>query len=392
MLDSTLPQDHTQAMVLLDTTPTTAVPRGRHRDSAARRVREVCCDAPSTAELIKGLRTPLHDALGMSGMLLSATDPDTLVLSTAAVIENLPEAMCAPWMHNEFLEADFNKFADLHRSAAKATTLHRVTQGNPELSPRHRDLNGPMGFGAELRTTFSRRGVCWGVGNFLRERREEDFAPEDLAWLERLRPVIAAGLQRCTVLDLRSDEVDCAPGVVTLDPLGQVVSMNDSAPQLLAELWAHAIDAGPQTKLPGEAYMIATLTRARARGHPRAGPPVTRLHGRSGRWLTIRGDHTLTPDGRLSCIVLVIEPSRPTEVMPLVVAAYGLTAREQEVLAELSNGRPTGEIATRLFISEHTVRDHIRSVLSKTGTASRGELLSLLFHHHAAPATQFTHA
>lgn len=377
-------------MVLHVTTP--AVPRGRHRDSAARRVREVCSDAPSTAQLIEGLRAPLHDALGMSGMLLSATDPDTLVLSTAAVIENLPEAMCAPWMHNEFLEPDFNKFADLHRSAAAATTLHRVTQGHPQLSPRHRELNGPMGFDAELRTTFSLRGVCWGVGNFLRESGEEAFDHDTLNWMERLRPVIAAGLQRCTVLDLRSDGGEWPPGVVTLDPLGRVTSMNDSAPHLLAELWAHPIDAGPQTQLPGEAYMIATLTRARAQGHPRAEPPVTRLHGRSGRWLTIRGDHTLTPDGRLSGIILVIEPSRPTEVMPLVVAAYGLTAREQEVLAELSNGRSTSEIATRLFISEHTVRDHIRSILSKTATASRGELLSLLFHHHAAPATQFTHA
>ncbi|GAB3193742.1 hypothetical protein GCM10027061_26880 [Nesterenkonia suensis] len=328
----------------------------------------------------------------MSGMLLSATDPDTLVLSTAAVIENLPEAMCAPWMHNEFLEPDFNKFTDMHRTASAATTLHRVTQGHPQLSPRHRELNGPMGFGAELRTTFSWRGICWGVGNFLRDSGEEDFDDDALLWLERLRPVIAAGLQRCTVLDLRADGGDWTPGVVTLDPLGQVTSMNDSAPELLAELWAHPIEAGPETSLPGEAYMVATLTRARALRRPRAEPPVTRLHGRSGRWLTIRGDHTLTPDGRLTGIVLIIEPSRPAEVMPLVVAAYGLSAREQEVLAELSNGRSTGEIASRLFISEHTVRDHVRSVLSKTSTTSRGELLSLLFHHHSGPVTHVVHA
>ena len=77
--------------------------------------------------------------------------------------------------------------------------------------------------------------------------------------------------------------------------------------------------------------------------------------------------------------------------MPLVVSAYCLTPREQEVLSELAGGRTTGEIATRLFISEHTVRDHVKSILAKTDTSSRGELLSRLFHDHAYAITEFTH-
>ena len=110
------------------------------------------------------------------------------------------------------------------------------------------------------------------------------------------------------------------------------------------------------------------------------------------RALRRRGDYTLDHSGELADIVLVLEPSWPTEIMPLVVASYGLTAREQEVLTELSAGRTSGEIATRLFISEHTVRDHVKAILTKTGASSRGELLSLLFHHHAYPVTQFVHA
>ena len=113
---------------------------------------------------------------------------------------------------------------------------------------------------------------------------------------------------------------------------------------------------------------------------------MTRLHGRSGRWLTIRGKYTLTADGEPSGIALVIEPSRPAEILPLMISAYGLTAREREVLIELSAGPTTGEIATRLLISEHTVRDHIKAILAKTGTKSRGELMSLLFDHHAHSA------
>ncbi|MGM0386415.1 MAG: LuxR C-terminal-related transcriptional regulator [Actinomycetota bacterium] len=105
----------------------------------------------------------------------------------------------------------------------------------------------------------------------------------------------------------------------------------------------------------------------------------------------MRGDHTSSPAGELVDIVLVIEPSHPTELMPLLVASYDLTAREQEVLSQLAAGHATGEIADRLFISEHTVRDHIKSLLAKTGTGSRGELLSLLLHRHSFPMTEVVH-
>ena len=351
---------------------------------AERRVREVSADAASTAELINGLRAPFNDALGLSGMLLSATDPHTTTLGTATVVEHLPGAMSVPWMHNEFLEDDFNKFAELHRTRAPATTLHRATQGRPQLSPRHSLLHRPHGLGPELRTTFSLGDACWGVANLVREVHDEDFDEVTLDWLERLRPVIAAGIRRTTVTATHPGAG--VPGVVNLDLTGSVVSMTADAGRMLADLWLCPFVEEHDYRLPGEAYMIATLTRARAEGRRRTPPPVTRLHGRSGRWLTIRGDCTLTADGEPSGIALVIEPSRPAEILPLMISAYGLTAREREVLIELSAGPTTGEIATRLLISEHTVRDHIKAILAKTGTKSRGELMSLLFDHHAHSA------
>lgn len=364
--------------------------RNSNLRNAERRALEACADAATAEELVNGLREPLNDALGLSGMFLGATDPDTTIFATAAVIENLPDSMCAPWMHNEFLEDDFNKFADLHRTAASITTLHRATQDRPNLSPRHIALNQPVGFGPELRTTFSHGGLCWGVANLLREDGSEDFDEPAVDWLEQLRPAIAAAFQRTVAVAPPPNVDEPIPGVVTLDPDGRVISMTAGAEPLLAELRGHAITAGPDHRLPGEAYMVATLARARAAGHGQALRPVTRLQGESGRWLTVRGDYTLTGSGDLANIVLVIEPSRPAEIMPLVVAAYCLTSREQEVLTELSSGRTTGEIATRLFISEHTVRDHIKAILAKTETSSRGELLSRLFHDHAYEITEFT--
>ena len=55
-----------------------------------------------------------------------------------------------------------------------------------------------------------------------------------------------------------------------------------------------------------------------------------------------------------------------------------LSARELEVLLLLDDHLATDEIAKRLFISEHTVRSHVKSLLRKLGVSSRREALEAL--------------
>ena len=58
--------------------------------------------------------------------------------------------------------------------------------------------------------------------------------------------------------------------------------------------------------------------------------------------------------------------------------ASALSARELEVLLLLDTHLGTDEIAKRLFISEHTVRSHVKSLLRKLGVSSRREALEAL--------------
>ncbi|HEY8792977.1 MAG TPA: response regulator transcription factor [Gaiellaceae bacterium] len=58
--------------------------------------------------------------------------------------------------------------------------------------------------------------------------------------------------------------------------------------------------------------------------------------------------------------------------------AATLSARELEVLLLLDDHLGTDEIAKRLFISEHTVRSHVKSLLRKLGVSSRREALEAL--------------
>ncbi len=53
----------------------------------------------------------------------------------------------------------------------------------------------------------------------------------------------------------------------------------------------------------------------------------------------------------------------------------GLTSREIEVLQELADGITNQEIATRLFISENTVKNHIHNILEKLNLHNRREAI-----------------
>jgi DNA-binding NarL/FixJ family response regulator len=64
--------------------------------------------------------------------------------------------------------------------------------------------------------------------------------------------------------------------------------------------------------------------------------------------------------------------------------ASALSARELEVLLLLDEHLGTDEIAHRQFISEHTVRSHVKSLLRKLGVSSRREALEQLAVARAA--------
>ena len=64
--------------------------------------------------------------------------------------------------------------------------------------------------------------------------------------------------------------------------------------------------------------------------------------------------------------------------------ARSLSAREVEVLLLLDEHLGTDAIASRLYISEHTVRSHVKSLLRKLNVSSRREALEALNSARAA--------
>ena len=64
--------------------------------------------------------------------------------------------------------------------------------------------------------------------------------------------------------------------------------------------------------------------------------------------------------------------------MPSRIAALGLSPREAEIAALLLKRTPYRQISEELFISENTVKTHVRNIYKKSNVTSREELLEML--------------
>ncbi|MBP8920732.1 MAG: response regulator transcription factor [Micropruina sp.] len=120
----------------------------------------------------------------------------------------------------------------------------------------------------------------------------------------------------------------------------------------------NGLDAVPQLLAlhPGARILLLTA-------HPRADLAEWALRsGASG---------FLAKEEPLAHLLRAIEDARPgrpaiSSALPVAPAdAIGLTPREREVLTLLAQGHDSAAIARLLWLSRHTVRDHVKAVLTK---------------------------
>jgi DNA-binding CsgD family transcriptional regulator len=309
-------------------------------------------------------------------------DPASLLM-TSHFNPGFPEVP-PQWLEIEYLEDDFNKLADVARAERPVATLHEATGGDPSRSRWYREAMEPFGAEQELRAGLrTSDDVPWATVTLYREPGRSEFDADELALLLELAPYLAEGTRRGMLIGEASDpEGPDAPGLLVLRDDSSVESMTPGVERWLAELPDGDWEA--KERLPSAVLAVARRALRTAGGVDAPGEiALARVLSQAGRWIVLHGAALVSDRSRRAAVI--IEPAHPARITPLLMAAYGLSEREQDVTRLVLQGESTTEIAERLHLSAHTVQDHLKSVFEKTEVRSRRELLGKVFFAYYEP-------
>jgi DNA-binding CsgD family transcriptional regulator len=279
------------------------------------------------------------------------------------------------------------RMANTHQSVA---LLSETTGGDLERSTRYVEYLRPLGLAHEMRGAFTSGGYLWGSMDLTRESGSPDFKPKEASLLRRVAPHLGNGLKMAALrmqAPVEEGGTD-VPGVLTLDNQGRVIQHTPAAERWLRDLADLSSGWREWNGLPRAVHTVVLSLRhalSPERDRDQESVPRLRARARSGRWLTLYGSLTeATPEQRAETVI-IIEPTKPEELLPFSMTAYGLSPREEELVKLVVRGLSTTRISQTLFISEHTVQNHLRSVFEKVGVRSRGELVKRLFFDNLYP-------
>jgi DNA-binding CsgD family transcriptional regulator len=334
------------------------------------RIRALAREDPCPEAFIVQTGRLLAEELVFDGWCLFTCDPES-TLPTGGAVEGFPHWACRPFWDNELQDADFNKFNVLARSHDPVAVLSETTDGDLGRSPRHRRIYQPMGVVDELRAVFCDGSACWGCMVLVRSAAAGSFEADEAQLVRDLVPQITCGLRQ-SVLHSTLEASASAAAVVILGPDGRIASMTDGASAWVEEL----VTEGGLLEL--ELPTVITVAASRARRGTRPTRGSMRSRGRSGRWFVIDAAPLEAADGE-GQVAVTIQPARPGDLLPILLEAYGFTDRELQIVVMLARGLATKQIARQLYLSPHTVRDHLKAIFDKAGVNSRGELVGKLF-------------
>jgi DNA-binding NarL/FixJ family response regulator len=370
---------------------------GLRVERAVTAVERVCATSGSADDLLEQLAAEVGRFVPYDASMWFGVDPVTMIATEPSRVENMDAGYCDTFWHLEFHEQDTALFADLANLATgeSAAAMRRALADRPTRSIRFREFMQPQGFGDELRAALRTGQGTWGFVGLYRDAGRQPFDDDDVAIVRTIADPIARALRthvRGTSPWLGQPS---APGLVVIDSGGRPVSANAEAMSWLRDLWPDMADRAADATLTDTPHgpcdgrldvptaLIALVARARAVADGRERVPARlRLRDRRGRWIVLHASALSGPASPTGAVAVVIEAAKSAEIAPIIIEAYSLTPRERDVLGAIARGGSTAEIAAELFLSPHTVRDHVKTVFEKVGVSSRGELVARLFGEH----------
>lgn len=311
----------------------------------------------------------LRRVIGFGRWCWPFADPATLLpLSGSADHDYGPGLRRA--LELEYSGGDFAAKHDVARRVSAVSSLGSETGGDLARSPRWHEVMRPVGIGdvaaAACRDTLG----CWGWIEVYRDRSDRRFDDDELELLATAARSLGSALRRGVAAGNGSKLAPPrAPAVIVLRG-----DLSEHSATPAARRWIDALPAAQMFAawgmLPAAVYPVATLARSRA--------TAARAHvierAIDGRWVMIEAASLESRDE--DHVAVTLRDATPRETFDLLSRAYGLTQREREVVASVLAGLDTRAITNRLFMSRHTVQDHLKAVFAKAGVRSRRQLFT----------------
>jgi len=329
-----------------------------------RRIEDTGRDEPSAKVVRERILEALRPQVPFDGHVFALVDPTTMVgTSPHADVPMLPWDRLPETIRWRYLSL-VNRVDTV--AGHPAASLRGATE-DPAESLVWRHVLGPIGVHDTAMVTFADRYGVWGYLELW--RTTAPFTEPELHTLTSIAPTVTASLRAALARTFTDPGRDLEPpgaAVVILDEALAVQQQTEAAGVALFQLLP---PDEPMAPIPAAAYNVAAALIATEQGVP-LGEPWSRVHLGGNRWVTLRAS-------RLgSDIAVSIEPSTQSERLDLYARASGLSERESEVVSLLAIGLDTKEIAAQLYLSEHTVNDHAKAALAKTGARTRQVLLA----------------
>lgn len=331
--------------------------------------------------------TSLRRALPFDSVCVGTLDPSTGLLTGTFKFGNLlgVDEHDHEWGVREYGTDEPDSFSRMVAGKLPAAGVRAGTLGRGRSRRIEEFMTPTYGFTDELRAVcLDDRGWAWAGVALFRQGNERAFSPDEVSYMGSLGSSFALGMRSGLLTSLASAGIELAHGPIVLivDAADQLTRTSAGAERRLAELASGPLSADAS----GLIGSLVGAARRYARGEL-AAPPRSRIRSADGRWLVLHAAPLNSVDGSLGEVAVTIEEARPAEIIPLVVAAFGLTGREQEIVQLVLQGLDTKDIATRLFLSAYTVQDHLKSIFEKAGVRSRRELVARIYFDQYVPRT-----
>nr|WP_157474412.1 helix-turn-helix transcriptional regulator [Parafrankia sp. EUN1f] len=304
------------------------------------------------------------------------TDPETL-LPTRLHAVGPKVCLRADDLHDELAGTGVNGFLDLDRSGRCAVSLAASTGGELDRATRHRSVYEPLGLRDELRLLARDGSATWGMGCLRRADDEPDFTAAEVRYVASIARHLGHGLRSGLARTPPPRTPLAGSGTLVLDAAGRL-----EASTAEADRWLRRISPVEPPELPVSVTMVAVQAQANAAGGGPPRPARLRMSLPGGGWLLVQGEVLVSSPAHggagAARTAVVLEPASRADLLPVMLALYGLTSRERQLAELLVAGHGTDRIARRLGISQHTVRDHTKAIFAKVNVASRAELTAVL--------------